>query len=134
MTNRHRLCIGASLRRQSLTSLNDAFTLKHFGFDDLILFRNDNRDPPWWSSALSPAQWRQKRRDIGASDVTLQLDGDLAARDEYGAPLWSSETADRGVEVLEVRDDGDVVLLDGAGEIAWLECSRVDGHGGHAAV
>lgn len=119
MTEGHRLRLGESLRRQSLTSLNDAFTLKHFGSDDLILFRNHDREPLWWSSPVSPGGWRQKRRGTGISDVTLRPDGDLVAHDEDGAPLWSTGTAGQGVKALEVRDDGDVVLLDGAGEIVW---------------
>lgn len=65
------MLVGESLRRQSLTSLNDAFTLKHFGFDDLILFRNHDRQPLWWSSAFSPADWREKPRGTGVSDVTF---------------------------------------------------------------
>ncbi|MFE5564672.1 hypothetical protein ACFQ68_06740 [Amycolatopsis japonica] len=112
----HRLRVGESLRRQSLTSLNDAFTLKHFGFDDLILFRNHDRKPLWRSV---PGNWRQKRRGTGVSDVTLQPDGDLVAHDEDGVPLRSTGTAGCGVAMLEVRDDGDVVLLDSDGEIVW---------------
>jgi hypothetical protein len=119
MTEEHQLRVGESLRRQSLTSLNDAFTLNHFGFDDLMLLRNHDREPLWWSSAFSPADWRQKRHGNGVSDVTLQPDGDLVAHDEDGIPLWSTGTASRGVELLEVRDHGDVVLLDGTGEIVW---------------
>ncbi|UMP06734.1 DUF6924 domain-containing protein [Amycolatopsis sp. EV170708-02-1] len=121
MPEGHRLRVGESLRRQSLTSLNDAFTLKHFGFDDLILIRNHDREPLWWSSAFSPADedWGRKRRGHGVSDVTLQPDGNLVAHDEDGTPLWSTDTAGRDVELLEVRGDGDVVLLDSAGEIVW---------------
>ncbi|GAB3746491.1 hypothetical protein GCM10027598_84760 [Amycolatopsis oliviviridis] len=119
MTGGHRLRAGESLRRQSLTSLNDAFTLKHFGFDDLVLIRNHDRRPLWWSSEFSPGDWRRKTRGSGVSDVTLRPDGDLVAHDENGVPLRSTGTADRGVVLLEVRDDGDVVLLNGAGEIVW---------------
>jgi hypothetical protein len=119
MTEGHRLRGGESLRRQSLTSLNDAFTLKHFGFDDLILIRNHDRHPLWWSSTISPQDWRRKRQDKVVSTVTLLPDGDLVALDENGTALWSTGTAGRGVELLEVRDDGGVVLLDGTGEIVW---------------
>jgi hypothetical protein len=122
----HRLGVGESLRRQSLTSLNDAFTLKHFGFDDLILVRNHDREPLWWSSALHPADWRQKRAGTGVSDVTLRPDGNLVAHDEDGTPLWSTDTAGSGAELLEVRDDGDVVLLDGAGEVVWHTDTATD--------
>jgi hypothetical protein len=115
----HRLHVGESLRRQSLTSPNDAFTLKHFGFDDLILVRNHDREPLWWSSTFHPSDWRQKRDGTGVSDVTLRPDGDLVAHDEDGTPLWSTDTAGSGAELLEVRDDGDVVLLDGTGGIVW---------------
>ncbi|MFI7122050.1 hypothetical protein [Amycolatopsis sp. NPDC049868] len=115
----HRLRVGESLRRQSLTSLNDAFTLKHLGFDDLILFRNHDRKPLWWSSSFSPGDRRQKRHGTGVSDVTLQPDGDLVAHAEDGVPLRSTGTAGRGVAILEVRDDGDVVLLSNDGEIVW---------------
>ncbi|QIZ37057.1 hypothetical protein [Saccharopolyspora sp. ASAGF58] len=115
----HQLRVGESLRRQSLTSLNDAFTLKHFGFDDLVLIRNHDRQPLWWSSTFSPEDWRQKRSGTGVSDVTLQPDGDLVAHDEDGALLRSTGTAGCGVVMLEVRDDGDVVLLNGSGEVVW---------------
>lgn len=119
MTGGHRLGVGESLRRQSLTSLNDAFTLKHFGVDELILVRNHDREPLWWSSDFHPEDWWQKRSGTGVSDVTLQPDGNLVAHDEDGTPLWSTGTAGSGAELLEVRDDGDVVLLDGAGDIVW---------------
>ncbi|WP_329138980.1 hypothetical protein OG552_32185 [Streptomyces sp. NBC_01476] len=115
----HRLGAGQSLRRQSLTSLNDAFTLNHDGFDDLILLRNRDREPLWWSSAFSPADRGRKKTGTGVSDVTLRPDGDLVAHDEDGTPLWSTGTAGSGAEVLEVCDDGDVVLLDGAGRVVW---------------
>ncbi|MDX3663031.1 hypothetical protein PV646_37530 [Streptomyces sp. ID05-26A] len=119
MTGGHRLTLGEGLRRQSLTSLNDAFTLKHFGFEDLILFRNHDRKPLWWSVTPSPTRRGEWPRGTGVSDVALQADGNLVAHDENGVPLWATNTAGLGADLLEVRGDGDVVLVNARDEVVW---------------
>lgn len=91
----------------------------HYGFDDLMLFRNHDRVPLWWSSEFHSDDRRRKRSGTGVSDVTLQPDGDLVAPDEDCVPLWSTGTAGRGAQMLEVRGNGDVVLLDDDGEVLW---------------
>jgi hypothetical protein len=115
-----RLDGGGTLRLQSLTSSGGEFTLNHFGWEDLVLFRNSDRTPLWWTGPRAPDDWRSgQRHDTPASAAALRPGGELVLLDPDGSVLWSSGTADTGANVLEVRDDGDVVLLDGDERVVW---------------
>jgi hypothetical protein len=80
-----------------------------------------------YDNATGEALWVAPiRHDYGSeSSFVLGLDGDLAVWNRYRVALWSSGTAGRGIEMLEVRDGGEVVLLDGAGGTVWTTGTHV---------
>jgi hypothetical protein len=111
-----RLGRGEFLRNQSLTSASGRCTLQN-AFKVTTLYDNATGEALW----VAPI-----RHDYGAeSSFALGLDGDLTVWNRYRVALWNSGTAGRGVESLEVRDNGEVVLLDGAGGTVWTTGTRV---------
>jgi hypothetical protein len=107
---------GEFCRGESLTSASGRCTLINL-FTTTRLFDN----------ATGEALWEAPIRPDPGSYTTLALglDGDLVVWNRYRVALWNSGTAGRGAEVLEVRDSGEVVLLDGAGGTVWSTGTQV---------
>jgi hypothetical protein len=111
-----RLGRGEFLRNQSLTSASGRCTLQN-AFKVTTLYDNATGEALW----VAPI-----RHDYGTeSSFAVGLDGDLAVWNRDREVLWNSETAGCGVECLEVRDNGELVLLDGAGGTVWTTGTRV---------
>ena len=100
---------GSRLRRQSLTSASGSHTLLHHGDGNLVLYCNATHSPVW----ATGTDW------VGDSWADLTPGGDMVVRTSCGAPVWQSDTSDRGVERLTVHDDGALALLDAAGTAVW---------------
>jgi hypothetical protein len=110
-----RLRLGEFARNQSLTSASGRCTLTNLFTTRL------------YDNATGEVLWEAPiRHDPGSfTSLALGLDGDLVVWNRYRVALWSSGTAGRGAEMLEVRDSGEVVLLDGAGDTVWTSGTGV---------
>ncbi|MGP3985805.1 DUF6461 domain-containing protein [Streptomyces sp. 3N207] len=103
------LGLGGRLRHQSLTSPSGAYTLVHQEDGNLVFYDNRTQQAIW----ASDTWW------AGDGWAELAEDGELVIRNLYGAPVWQSGTAGRGVERLVVGDFGGAALLDAAGSEVW---------------
>lgn len=107
------LARGGVLRHQSLTSASGTCSLVHELDGRMVLYDNALSCPMWATATAQSAY------------LALGLDGDLAVWGRYRRPMWTSGTAGRGVEKLEVRDNGEAVLLDSGGCVVWTTGTRV---------
>lgn len=101
------LARGGVLRCQSLTSPSGGCTLLHTTGAGVVLYENASGRSVW----SVPTGW--------SSCLALGLDGDLVAWGAGRRPVWASGTAGSGAQRLEVRDSGEVVLVDGDGRVVW---------------
>lgn len=108
--------LGARLRHQSLTSPSGAYTLVHQEDGNLVGYDNRAHRAMW----ASGTQW------AGDGWTELTEDGELVVRTLYGAPVWRSGTAGRGVQRLVVDDFGGAALLAADGSEVWRFGARQD--------
>ncbi|MQY21609.1 DUF6924 domain-containing protein [Nocardia macrotermitis] len=102
------LPLGGSLSMQSLTSPSGRFTALHSPYEPSFAVRdNSTRERVWISD--SP----------GSHLLCLGPDGDLVGWDHHGNHMWSTGTAWLGVQRLELRDSGELALVDTEGETVW---------------
>jgi hypothetical protein len=112
-----RLLRGEFLSNRSMTSPAGRCTLENALKETRL--RDNATGETLWAAPVRP--------DRGSSSVfALGLDGDLTIWNRHRAPLWSSGTAGRDVEALEVRDDGLVALVDSSGALVWSAGTGVD--------
>jgi hypothetical protein len=84
-----------------------SFTLK----PDTVLVLKDNGTTIWFSSNASLSN----RHPI----CTMQTDGILTVKINTGATVWQSSNPQSSGAHLEVRDQGDAVILDTFGTVIW---------------
>ncbi|WP_051194568.1 DUF6924 domain-containing protein [Nocardia jiangxiensis] len=102
------LPLGGGLSMQSLTSPSGRFTALHSPYEPSFAVRdNHTRDRVWISDSPS------------SSLLCLGPDGDLVAWDHHGNHVWSTGTAWLGVQRLELRDSGELALIDADGAVVW---------------
>lgn len=79
----------------------------------IYFFRTPNDvDPTFiWSSNISGVSY--------GAYLNLTFDGNLVVSDEYRTELWSSDTSGLAVESMHLKDDGNLVLLNGKGVPVW---------------
>ncbi|MCO5969271.1 DUF6924 domain-containing protein [Actinoallomurus soli] len=102
------LPLGGSLSMESLTSPSGRFTVRHSVYEPSLAVR-DNVTREWAWVGDSPE----------SSQVCLGPDGDLVAWDHHGNRVWSTGTAWLGVRRLEMRDSGELALIDANGAVVW---------------
>lgn len=103
-----RLQTGASLYSgQHITSANRRYTFVLQNNDNLVLYNLVPSSRPVWASNT----WHR-----GTKRLVLQEDGDLVLNDSKDVARWRSGTKveheGKTDRVLEIRDNGEVVLLD----------------------
>jgi hypothetical protein len=103
------LRLGEYLHASSLTSPSGRFTLVNT-VDATTLYDHASGEPLWAASSENV---------YGQAILALGLDGDLTVWNHHRRPGWRSGTAGLGTQQLQVTDEGDVILIDGDGQVLW---------------
>jgi hypothetical protein len=100
---------GETLRPgEGRTSSNGEYTLYYQGDGNLVLYRNSNGAPLWWSGTTGPA-----------GEAAMQGDGNLVVYNSAGQPQWWSGTVGYSGAWLAVQSDGNLVIYDAYGYPIW---------------
>lgn len=100
---------GESLRPgDSRTSANGEYTLAYQGDGNLVLYRNSDGRPLWFTSTPGPA-----------GEAAMQGDGNFVVYSAAGQPQWSSGTVGHSGARLAVQSDGNLVVYDAYGYPLW---------------
>ncbi|MFG1603483.1 DUF6924 domain-containing protein [Actinoplanes sp. NPDC049265] len=102
------LPLGGALMMQSLTSPSGRYTALHSVYEPSLTVRDNATGRYLWVSD-SPR----------STLISLGPEGDLVAWDHHGNRLWHTGTAWRGVQRLEMRDTGELRLVDASGAAVW---------------
>jgi pimeloyl-ACP methyl ester carboxylesterase len=100
---------GESLRPgEGRTSANGEFTLWYQGDGNLVLYRNSDGRPLWYTATPGPA-----------GEAAMQGDGNFVVYSASGQAQWASGTAGHEGARLAVQSDGNLVVYDAYGYPLW---------------
>jgi pimeloyl-ACP methyl ester carboxylesterase len=100
---------GESLRPgDSRTSSNGEYTLYYQGDGNLVLYRNSDGRPLWYTATPGPA-----------GEAAMQGDGNFVVYSSAWQPQWSSGTAGHEGARLAVQGDSNLVVYDAYGYPLW---------------
>ena len=103
------LAPGESLRPgEGRTSSNGEYTLWYQGDGNLVLYRNSDGRPLWYTATPGPA-----------GEAAMQGDGNFVVYSSSLQPQWSSGTAGHEGARLAVQSDGNLVIYDAYGYPLW---------------